>query len=165
MARLSQYSKDRRKMRTNAFYPKLDEWVDACEVCPFDTQIAKIFGISKETFYCFIDKERYKEEQDKKYKSEHLDIYKSARNKARKRISEAYFSNVDKHDTASVIFGMKTFNGLIESKDLELIKIKREQMMLKNNEFLLELATKFNLNEKQLKLFTKQYYKDVFDNE
>lgn len=159
MARKSEHCKSRRN-RTSRFVPEIDEWREACRNLPFDQQIIRHFGICHETFYAFLDKEYYRQEQEEGYISDFVASYKQERLRSKNKISEAYFKLIDKGDTPSIIFGMKSFNGLLEARDIEHIELKKKQMAIRANEFLLDLAAKFKLDEKELKAFVKKYHED-----
>ncbi len=162
MARLSTYSKLRKKGKF-AWEPDLSKWKKVCGMCAFDTQIFRTFQISRECFYAFLDRERFKEEQDPEYRSAYLVYYVNERFKTKDRILNAFLDKIDDGDTASVIFGMKVFNGAIEAKDMVSIEFKRHELMLKTKDFLFNLADKFNLDFEQVKGFAKTYFKEIDD--
>lgn len=163
MARISQYCKSKKIKggRTATFYPDLKEWKKICGLSAYDTQVCKYFQISQETFYAFIDREKYKEEQDSSYSSEFLESHKAERNKTRDFISAKFLENIRNGDTSSTIFGMKTFNNMIEAKDLKHIELKKYEIAFKTKQFLTELANKFELNIEELNAFAGKYFKDA----
>ncbi|MES2615508.1 MAG: hypothetical protein V4591_08840 [Bdellovibrionota bacterium] len=154
--RLSQHSKSRKAGRT-AFKPHLQEWTEICKVSAYDTQIWRHFMISKETFYAFLDRERYSEEQTGEY-SAYLDTYKKERAGTRKMVLDAFIKSIEAGDTSSIIFAAKTYLGLIEAKDVAYIELKKEEFALKTKVFLTNLANKFNLNYDQLDEFADKYF-------
>lgn len=161
MARLiSEYSKKKRA-KTLEFLPELDQWIKICQTAAYDTQIYRAFGVCKDTFYTFIDRERYREEQDPNYKSPYVANYINKRQETRQLISDAFLTNIKCGDTASILFGMKTYNGLIEAKDIKHIELKKKEVALKTKMFLTDLANKFNLNFEELKEFAAQHFKDI----
>lgn len=158
--RLSQYSKQK-KAKTNKFDPDIKEWRKVCRLSPYNITIIKHFGISKETFCAFIDRERYKEEQNPKYHSDYVDALKIERMRFRELISDSFYNKISEGDTASVIFGMKLYNGAIEAKDLSALAIKRKELTLKSNQFLSQLAEKFQLDKEEIKQFAEKYFTHV----
>lgn len=161
LARISQYSKDKngRRGRGLCFIPELKEWKEACEIYCYDTQIAKHFDISKETFYVFIDKQRYEEEQGRK--SEFLDAYKNGRNKTAKFAISNLLQLAKKGDAAASIFTAKTYGGLLETKDIKHIELKKIEVAFKTKQFLTDLASKFELKYEELNEFAEKYFKDA----
>jgi len=158
MARKSQYSLNR-KVGVFAFSPDLADWTQACKIAAFDVQIFKYFSISRECFYSFIDKERYKVEQGQG--SAFLDAYINGRKNTKNEIANAFLDKIKDKDTGSILFGMKAYNGVIEQRDIEHIELKKKQLALKSNEFLTQLAEKFSLNKEELKMYADKYFKDV----
>ena len=154
--RLSQHSRSRKTGRV-AFKPDLNEWAEICRISAYDTQIWRHFMIAKETFYAFLDRERYAEEQTGEY-SAYLDAYKKERAHTRKTISDAFMKSIEAGDTSSIIFAMKTYHDLIEAKDVAHIELKKEEVMLKKKVFLTNLANKFNLNYTQLDEFANKFF-------
>jgi hypothetical protein len=148
--------------RGKSFKPDLKEWTEACGMFPYDVQIYKYLVVSRETFYKFLDEQRYLEETTG-CKSDFLDAYINERKKTKKLISNAYREKVLAGDTGSIIFGQKAFNGIIEQKDIEHIEIKKQQLALKSNEFLSELAKEYNLNKDELKIFADKYFTKIFE--
>lgn len=161
MKRISEYSKNRKKGVFPKFVPTLEEWTEACGMFPYDIQIVKYFSTSKETFYCFLDRQRAAVEQGET--SAFLDAYLAERKKTKKLISDAYKQKVVTGDTGSVLFGMKAFNGIIEQKDIEHIEIKKQQLALKSNEFLTEMAKQFGLDKAELKTFADKFFAKIFE--
>ncbi len=160
MARLSQYSKDR-KTKSRAFHPDLKEFKEACQIFPYNTGLYKYFDVSCETFCAFMDREHYKEEQDPSYHSEYLEALK--RKDQRKLTVSNFYKNVQNGDVASNIFAMKLFTGAMEAKDKFQIKIKVRELQLKQQEFLSRLASEFNLDFEQLKKFANKHFKEQDD--
>ncbi len=156
----SEYSK-KKKAGKLEFLPEVEMWTKVCQTAAYDTQIYKSFSICKDTFYSFLDRERCKEEQDPLYKSAYLAAYINKRHETRQLISDAFLENIIKGDTASILFGMKTYNGLIEAKDIKHIELKKKEVALKTKMFLTDLANKFNLNFEELKEFANQHFKDI----
>ncbi len=154
--RLSQHSKLKKVGRV-AFKPDLNEWTEICGVTAYDTQIWRHFMIAKETFYAFLDRERYVQEQTGEY-SAYLDTYKKERAHTRKMVLDVFMKNVEKGDTACVIFAAKTYLGLIEAKDVAYIELKKEEVTLKTKVFLTNLASKFNLDYEQLEEFADKFF-------
>ncbi|MES2614429.1 MAG: hypothetical protein V4591_03335 [Bdellovibrionota bacterium] len=113
--------------------------------------------IAKETFYAFLDRERYVQEQTGEY-SAYLDTYKKERAHTRKMVLDVFMKNVEKGDTACVIFAAKTYLGLIEAKDVAYIELKKEEVTLKTKVFLTNLASKFNLDYEQLEEFADKFF-------
>jgi len=148
--------------RGKSFKPDLQEWTEACGMFPYDVQVYKYLMVSAETFYKFLDEQRYQEETTGQ-KSEFLEAYVNERKKTKKMISNAYKEKVLSGDTGSIIFGQKAFNGIIEQKDIEHIEIKKQQLALKSNEFLSELAKEYKLNKDELKVFADKYFAKIFE--
>lgn len=157
--RKSQYSKDKiAGRRTNKFDPDIKQWTEACQVYCYDKQIAKHFDICQETFYSFIDKQRYKEEQGEK--SAYLEAYKSGRNKTAKFALSNILNLAKKGDVTASIFTAKTYGGLLEARDIKHIELKKIEVAFKTKKFLTELAEKFTLNYEELNAFADKYFKD-----
>src|ERR1700744_6175357 len=115
--RKSQVSKDRKVGRTRKFVPDIKEWAEACEIYCYDKQISRHFDICQETFYAFLDRERYAEEQGEI--SEFLAAYKKGRNKTSKFAISNLLQLAKKGDPAASIFTAKTYGGLLETKDIK----------------------------------------------
>lgn len=156
--RQSQYAQQKSKRGGAAFLPDLAQWTQACKICAYVNQIYKYFGISAETFYAFMDKERIKIENGEN--SEYIESYNRERKNTKDMVAKAFFDKIKEGDTSSVIFGMKSYNGAIEQKDLYLIEMKKKELELKTKQFLTELGNKFNLNYEQLNEFASKYFKD-----
>ena len=165
MARLSQHSNNRTHKRGRGikFNPDPAEFRKVCGLSPYNTSLMKHFGIGVETFYSFIDKERYKEEKDLNYKSDFLDALKTERMRFKKLISDSFYNKIAEGDTASIIFGMKLYNGAMEEKDLKTLALKRKEFILKSKQYLTDLAKKFDLNYEQLCEFSNKYFTDIKD--
>lgn len=162
MARLSNHVKNKRtKKRGDSFLPDIDEWKKACTYYPSNVQISKHFDISRETFYAFLDKEHYKQEQDSNYKSAYIDLYKNARNGTRLGIYSNLLDMVKRQDNAAIIYSTKIFGGAIEERDKKLIAIKKYEAQFKAKQFLTSLAEKFNLDYNQLNKFANRYFKEL----
>lgn len=146
------------KVGRKPFLPDLDEWTLACGMYQFDKQIAQHFEINVETFYTFLDRQRCLEEQQKK--AVYLDAYIKERRTTRKEISDKFLDNVKKGDTASILFGMKTHLGFLETKDQKHIELKKIEVAFKTKQFMTELASKFNLNYEQLDEFANKFFRD-----
>ena len=155
-ARLSKVSKERKKGRGRKFVPELKEFAEACKIYPYDKLIAKHFDISTETFYAFLDRERYEEEQGKI--SAFLAAYKNERNVTRKFALTNLLQLAKKGDTAASIFLSKTYGGLLETKDIKHIELKKIEVAFKTKQFLTELANKFGLNYDQLDAFADKFF-------
>lgn len=153
MARKSKFSKQGRGRR--ALTPNIEEWRDACKLLPYDYQIADYFSVSKETFYSFLDRERYKEENGEK--SEYLDAYKSERNKTKKKVLNTLLDKIDTENSA-LIFCSKVYGGLMEEKEKRTLDLKKKELILKSKAFLTNLAKNFNLNPEQLSDFADRYF-------
>lgn len=160
MIRRSKISLGRRKGR-EAFCPDMARWKKVCSISAHDTQIIRSFHICPETFYGFLDKERYKEEQDGEYTSEYLESYINERLNTQYKISAAYLDKIEEGDSPSILFGMKTFNGHIEAKDRFSNEVKRQELILKTQEFLLKFSEKFSLNFDDVKSFAKNYFIEI----
>lgn len=158
--RKSQYSLNRKAGKALKFDPTLQEWTEACYMFPLDKQIVKYFSISNETFYCFIDKHRYEEEQTGQ-PSAFLEAFKHGRMQTKKKINDAFMRKIEDHDTGSILFGMKVYNGAMEQRDIEHVEIKRQQLALKQNEFLTKMAEQFGLNKDELKDFADKFFKET----
>jgi hypothetical protein len=162
--RLSKFSRERKEGRT-PFSPDIDRWTEICKMSAYDNQIYRSFQISHDTFYSFIDRERLKQEQDPSYESAYIAAYINKRHEMRQIISDAFMQKIEAQDTASILFGMKTYNGMIEEKDIRHIELKKQEIALKTNAYLTELASKFSLDFDQLKEFSKMYFKGIDLNE
>lgn len=161
LARKSQHCLKKNGTRGGApWLPDLKEWKKICRFSAYDTQICKYFQVSQETFYAFLDREHFKEEQDNRYKSEYLESHKIERNKTRDFIASKFIENIKKGDISSTIFGMKTFNGMIESQYLKLIELKKIEVAFKTKQFMANLAKEFNLNYEQLNEFAEKFFRD-----
>lgn len=159
--RKSQHSKEKKgkRGRTQKFDPDLKEWTEACEIYAYDKQIAKHFDICQETFYVFLDRQRYAEEQGNP--SEFLAAYKNGRNKTRKFAITNILKLAQQGEVAASIFAAKTYGELIEAKDIAHIELKKKEVELKTKSFLTELANKFNLNPEQLEKFAQDYFEPI----
>lgn len=157
---LSMYSK-RKGMGRTPFTPEPERWKNLCRHSAYDNQIFRSLGISSSTFYAFLDREHLKEEQDPTYSSQFLLDYKNERQKTRDIINTAFMDKVMSGDTASILYGMKTYGGMLEAKDVANIEIKKREVTLKTKDFLSHLAEKFNLSFEQLREFAKKYFKDI----
>jgi len=129
-----------------------------CETYAYDTQIFKHFDICRETFYAFMDRQRYAVETGKK--SAHLDAYNNGRNKSRQFAINNLKKLAEKGDPMCSIFTAKTFGGLLETKDIKHIELKKYEVAFKTKQFMTELANKFELNYEELDEFAKKYFKD-----
>ena len=159
--RISQHYKDKKNKKIGRglkFNPSINDWKEACEIYAYDTQIIKHFDICAETFYSFLDKQRY--EQDQGRKSEFIDTYKNGRNKTRKFAISNILQMAKKGDPSSSIFVAKTFGGLLETKDIKHIELKKYEVAFKTKQFMTELANKFELNYEELNTFAEKYFKD-----
>lgn len=157
--RISSHSREKKKIgRGLKFNPSIDEWTDACEIYAYDTQIIKHFDICQETFYSFLDKQRYQQEQGNK--SAFLETYKSGRNKTRKFALKNILQMAKKGDPSSSIFVAKSFGGLLEAKDIRHIELKKYEVAFKTKQFMTELAKKFELNYEELSEFANKYFSD-----
>ena len=139
------------------FNPSLEEWSEACELFAYNRQVAKFFGITEEAFYLFLDGEHYKEEQDSSYKSEYIEAHMACRKKTKTRVLDNLLKGSDKGEPAMTIFAAKSFGGVMEEKDRLLYSLKRDELQLKRQVYLSDLAAKFNLNFEELKEFTNNY--------
>ena len=158
--RISQHYKDKQKPgRSIKFNPTIEEWTDACQTYCFDTQICKHFDVHKETFYLFLDRQRYEKEQGRA--ADFLDVYKMGRNKTTKFAIDNLKINAERGDPAATIFFAKTFGGLIEAKDIKHIELKKYEMAFKSKQFMTELAKKFELNYEELNTFANKYFSDA----
>ena len=151
--RRSQYAKN----RTRTFDPPIDEWRKACEIYPYAKQIYRHFDIVAETFYRFLDREHYKEEQDSGYKSPYLEAYITLRQQTRIRVVRNLLEGSDKKEPAMTIFAAKAFAGIMDVKDREHLRLKREELRLKTQGYLSDLANKFNLSYEELSEFTSKH--------
>ena len=156
--RKSQVSKDRKAGRLPKFVPNIKEWSEACEIYAYDKQIVRHFDICNETFYSFLDKERYKEEQGEV--SEFLAAYKNGRNKTSRFALSNLLNLAKKGDAAASIFTAKTYGGLLETKDIKHIELKKIEVAFKTKQFLTDLANKFQLSYEELNEFANKYFKD-----
>lgn len=158
-ARISNHSLSKKgKVGKLAFKPDLEEWKKACGIYAYDRQIFEHFDIARETFYSFLDKERYKKEQGEK--SDYIDFYKSERNKTKQQVLHRLLDFAKNGDTACTIFSAKVYGGLIEAKDVKQIELRKIEVQLKMNAFLTELAKSFNLSPEKLDHFAKNYFKN-----
>jgi len=157
MARLSQHSLSKMgKKGERPFKPDLKEWIEVCRLVPYDQDIFRHFGVSKETFYKFLDRERYAKEQGQK--SSYIDAYNSQRYQTKKSVLTNLLDKALSGDTACSIFAAKTYGGLIESKDIKHIELKKIEVAFKTKQFLTELANKFGLNYDQLDAFADKFF-------
>jgi hypothetical protein len=158
--RKSQHSKDKKGPgRTKKFEPDLKEWAEVCELYCYDKQIFQHFDICAETFYAFLDRQRYAEEQGTR--SEFLAAYKDGRNKGRNFALTSLKKLTEKGEVAATIFTAKTYGGLLEAKDIKHIELKKYEVAFRTKQFLTELGNKFNLNFEELKEFADKYFNDV----
>lgn len=159
--RISQHSIDKNGAgRGVKFKPDLEEWRLACRIFPTDKAIYKSFGVSCETFYAFLDRERYNQEQSGN-KSAFVEAYKQERWNTRKRIADSYFANLKEGEVAASIFGMKAFNGWMEASETAKVELKKLELELKRKNYLTSLAEKFQLNVEELQAFTDKHFKSV----
>lgn len=158
MARISQHSLKKERTGREKFQPDLEEWKEACRIFPTDKHIYKAFKICCETFYAFLDRERFVVESGKR--SEFLEAYKLERWNTRKQIADSYFSSLKSGETAAAIFGMKAFNGWMEASEAAKIELKKKELELKTKSFLTSMAEKFGLNVEELQLFTDKHFGD-----
>ncbi len=159
--RISNYSKDKKNKKGGRglkFNPSISEWKDACDVYAYDTQIIKHFDICQETFYSFLDKQRYEIEQGGK--GEFLETYKACRNKTRQFALKNLLKLAKEGDSACAIFSAKAFGGLLEAKDIKHIELKKYEVAFKTKQFMTELAKKFELNYEELNEFANKYFSD-----
>lgn len=157
--RISQHYKDKKNSKRGRgikFNPHLNEWKEACRVYCYDTQIVKHFDISKETFYTFLDKQRYEKEQGRP--SEFFDSYKQERNTTKQNVLDKLLRC---NEPAALIFSAKAYGGLKEAKDAELLILKRKELMLKHKEFLSKIAERYNLNYEELKELADKFFKNI----
>lgn len=159
--RKSEYSKNKKGKvgRGNPFLPNLKEWTEACELYCYDKQIFQHFDICAETFYSFLDRQRYAEEQGNN--SEYLAAYKSGRNKGRSFALNSLKKLTENGEVAATIFTAKTYGGLLEAKDIKHIELKKYEVAFRTKQFLTELGNKFSLNFEELKDFADKYFKDT----
>ena len=157
--RKSEYAKNQKKRV--GFEPELEDWRDACINFPYVYQIAKYFSVAQETMYAFIDKERCKVEAGGK--SAYLEAYVDLRKQTKKKIALSLMKKIESGDTASILFANRAYNGLIEQKDIEHIELKKKQLALRSNEFLTDLAAKYKLDEKELKMYVKNFFSDTLE--
>lgn len=158
--RKSQHYKDKkgkvgRHLKLN---PTLKEWTEACNIYAYDKQIAKHFDVCPETFYLFLDRQRCIQESGKK--ADFLDAYKAGRNKTRQFAISNILQMAKKGDPMCSIFTAKTFGGLIETKDIKHIELKKYEVAFKTKQFMTELAKKFELNYEELSTFAEKYFSD-----
>lgn len=157
--RISQHSLSKKgKVGAARFLPDLKEWTEICKIYPYDKDIFGYFDIAKETFYAFLDRERYQKEQGKK--SEYLDAYINGRHNTKKFVLGKLLKSIERDDMAGVIFGSKTYGGLLEAKDIKHIELKKIEVAFKTKQFLTELANKFELDYEQLNEFANKHFKD-----
>ncbi len=143
------------------FHPVLEDWQEACSIYPYIKQICEHFEVCHETVRQFIDKEYVKQEQDSSYISRYIEALTAEKKRFRKTISTSFLKSVEKGDNPTIIFGMKSFHGTIEAKDLAHIELKRQELALKSNEYLTKLAEKYSLNFEELKEFSEKYFKGI----
>ena len=159
MARISQHSLSKMgKCGKAQFLPNLEEWTKVCRLYPYDKQIFEHFDIAKETFYAFLDKQRFEKEQGRK--SDFLDAYKNGRAESKSFALSNLLRLAKSGDAACSIFTAKTFGGLLESKDIKHIELKKIEVAFKTKQFMTDLAAKFELNYEQLEEFASKYFKD-----
>jgi hypothetical protein len=160
MARKSQHSLSKMgKVGKAPFLPDLKEWIKVCKIYPYDKQIFEHFDICKETFYSFLDKQRYEKEQGRV--SEYLDAYKQGRSGTREFVLSKLLKSIEKNDMPALIFGAKTYGGLLETKDIKHIELKKIEVAFKTKQFMTDLSAKFNLNYEQLEEFASKYFNDT----
>lgn len=158
--RISQHSLAKKgKVGKAPFEPSLEEWTKVCKLYPYDKQIFEHFDIAKETFYSFLDKQRYEKEQGRK--SEYLDAYKNGRAESKSFALANLLKLAKQGDAACSIFVSKTFGGLLESKDIKHIELKKIEVAFKTKQFLTELASKFELKYEELTEFAEKYFKNA----
>lgn len=164
-SRISQHYKDKKTKRGQypKFVPDLEEWKEACSFYCYDKQIAKHFDISNETFYRFIDRQRHEKEQGRP--AEFLDAYKKEKSGTKKVILKTLLAAAKSGDISALIFASKTYGGLKEQKDNDLILIKRQELiikqkelMLKHKEFIAKIAEKYQLDFDELKAFADKFF-------
>lgn len=158
--RISTLSQSRKKGCALKFIPCIEEWTKACETYAYDKQIYQHFDISHETFYAFLDRERIIIESGNH--SAFIESYKKGRNKNREWALENLKKQaLTERGAACAIFAAKTFGGLLEAKDVAMIKLKQQEHELRNKSFLSDLASKFNLNAQELEKFASTYFKPI----
>lgn len=153
--RISNHSLNKKgKDGRTKWIPDLKEWTEVCKIYPYDKNIIDYFDIAKETFYSFLDKQRY--EKENKRPSEFLDSYKSGRNNTKKFVIGKLLKAIERDDIAAIIFGAKSIGGVLESKDIAMIEIKQKEYELKEQAFKLstekfinELCEKHSLDKKE----------------
>lgn len=159
MPRKSEYCRNKKGRRLK-FDPDLQEWIDACKATQYNYQMYSWFGIARDTFSAFLDREHYKEEQNPEYHSAFLASLKKERNKIRAYVNNKFLDLIEKEDTAAIIFGQKTYNKFLEAKDKKNLELKAAQVNLQKKQFLTQLAEKFDLNYEQLQKFADKYFVD-----
>jgi len=164
--RKSQHSLAKLGKRGKApFEPDLKEWTEVCKLYPYDKDIFKHFDICGETFYCFLDNQRYLKEQGKK--SDYLDAYKNGRAQSKNFALTTLLNAAKSGDSACTIFTAKTFGGLLEARDISHINLKKKEIEMKQklhnlnvDEFLLKISERFNLKDEdkeELKRMAKEF--------
>ena len=139
----------------------IDEWRTVCRGAPYDTQFAKHYDVKEATVRAFFDREYSKQENDPTYTSTWLAIYKEERQKVRTLITDALLNSVQKGELTGIIYASKVFNGYLEAKDKAHIELKRQELILKNKDYLTQLALRFSLSMDQLEEFTKKFFPDI----
>lgn len=155
--RVSEYSKSKKKKWR--FEPTIEDWRQAARICPYDIQMAKFLGTSHETFFAFLDKQRYIVENGGE--SAYVESYYQDRKKTRIEIADKFLGNIQNGDVASTIVGMKCFNGMLEQREIEHIELKKQELTLRSNAFLTDLAESFGLDKKELKHFADKYFQGL----
>lgn len=140
------------------FNPSLMVWTIASRLCKTDLDFSKYFGVKEKQITDFVENERHKERYNKNYISNYLKARVEERNKLRTKIHEAFEKTVEQGDSRSIIFGMKSINGLMEEKDKKMLELKRAEFMLRSNQFLYSLAMEFKLDKKELQDFANNYF-------
>ena len=160
MARISQHSLSKKgKPGAAPFLPDLKKWIEICKIYPYDKDIFGYFDIAKETFYAFLDRQRYEKEQGRS--AAYLDAYINGRHNTKQYVLGKLLKSIDRDDMAGVIFGSKTYGGLLEAKDIKHIELKKIEVAFKTKQFMTELASKFELNFDELNKFAEKYFKDA----
>jgi hypothetical protein len=159
LARISRHSLSKQGKRGKAeFIPDLKEWTQACKLYAYDKQIFEHFDICAETFYRFLDKQRFEHEEGRP--SEYIDAYKAGRAEKRAFALTNLLQLAKKGDPACSIFVAKSFGQLLEAKDQKHIDLKKKELELKTRTFLTSLAEKFSLNVEELQSFADKHFTD-----
>ena len=156
---LVKFARGRKSRRTGgAFLPDMEEWANAIRNTAYNTQLCRHFGIGYTTLYEFLKREAAKEENDENYQSEYLNVLNTARERIKNLATNMLIKKMEEGDTASILFAMKTYNNMMETRDRANIAMRGKELELRSKQFLTEIAQKFNLSFEQLDSFAAKFF-------